>query len=38
MIRRSVTSLGRTWQSTIVRRAAAKSIMGGFHATGPGVS
>src|SRR5712691_7768710 len=31
MIRRSVTSLVRTWPSTIIRRAAAKSIIGGFH-------
>src|SRR5262245_21454972 len=30
MMRRSVTSLVRTWPSTIIRRAAAKSIIGGF--------
>src|SRR5215470_6466672 len=31
MMRKSVTSLVRTWPSTIIRRAAAKSIIGGFH-------
>jgi hypothetical protein len=30
MMRGSVTSLVRTWPSTIIRRAAAKSIIGGF--------
>src|SRR5262245_2020081 len=30
MMRRSVTSLVRTWPSTIIRRAVAKSIIGGF--------